>query len=298
MLLLALLLFAAFFIALVFKVGSTWLGGMNTVDNGAGELAEVVPFEPEPMTPPLSYEGFNPANIISDEKFFDTEAYSLEQIEGFLLQWNQGCRTGSDGTPCITEYREDSPTFAADDYCFSFEGEAGDSAASIIWKAAHACNINPQVLLTTLQKEQGLITASGHRLNETRYTIAMGFACPDSSNCDPTYFGFATQVYYAARQFRVYQQKPEMFMTDAQREDFIPYAPGADCGGSTVFVENQATSNLYNYTPYQPNEGVFTGRTNSCSSVGNANFYAYFNAWFGTPEIAMASALPPTQSAG
>ena len=145
-------------------------------------------------------------------------------------------------------------------------------------------------LLTTLQKEQGLITASGHRLNETRYAIAMGYACPDSSHCDPQYFGFATQVYYAARQFRIYEARPDLFMTAAGREDFVPFAPGEECGGARIFVENLATSNLYNYTPYQPNEAALSGAGGPCASVGNANFYAYFNAWFGTPEKAAESA--------
>ena len=278
----------------LFNVLSSWAGGAGSGRGDGGEApsrVEVLP--PEPRTPPLTFEGFNPANIISDEKFFNVGAYDLAQIEGFLQRWNEGCRTGRDGTPCITEYRTDSPSFEADQFCSgTFEGAAGDTAASVIWKAANACGINPQVLLTTLQKEQGLITASGLRLNETRYTIAMGYACPDSANCDPTYFGFATQVYYAARQFRVYEAQPERFMTAPQREDFIPYAPGEACGGTPVFVENLATSNLYNYTPYQPNQSVLDGNYDACASVGNANFYAYFNAWFGTPEIAAASAAP------
>lgn len=255
-------------------------------DDTAAEVAV-----PEPVTPPLSFEGFDAGNILSDQQFFDADAYDLAQVQGFLDRWNQGCRTGVGGTECLAKYREDSPSFAPDDYCpAGFAGQPGDTAAQIIWKSAQSCGINPQVLLTTLQKEQGLITASGYRLNETRYAIAMGYACPDDAHCDPQYFGFATQVYYAARQFRIYEQQPERFMTAASRQDFIPYAPGEECGGSEVFVENLATSNLYNYTPYQPNQAALTGAPDACSSVGNANFYAYFNAWFGTDEKAAESA--------
>lgn len=234
------------------------------------------------MTPALSFEGFNPGRIIEDEQFFDADAYTPEQIQEFLDEWNDGCREGDDGTKCIAEYTEDSPSYEADQYCpGGFQGQEGDTVASIVWKAAQGCGINPQVLLTTLQKEQGLITASGHRLNETRYTIAMGYACPDDANCDPEYFGFANQVYHAARQFRVYEQNPDMFMVDAEREDFIPYGPGEECGGTSVYVENQSTANLYNYTPYQPDEVALQGASGPCSSVGNLYFYAYFNAWFG-----------------
>ncbi len=296
---LAALAAGAYFVAAVVYI---WVAGPSTADNPlfpwygtAEESHEEAPLPidlpPEPITPPLSFEGFNPANIISNEKFFDSDAYDLSQIEGFIAKWNKGCRTGIDGALCLGEFREDSPSFDADQYCpDGFVGEQSDSAASIIYKSARSCGINPQVLLTTLQKEQGLITASGHRLNETRYTIAMGYACPDSSRCDPDYFGFSTQVYYAARQMRVYEQNPHMFMTAAERQDFIPYAPGRECGGSEVFVENLATSNLYNYTPYQPDDAALAGSPGPCSSVGNLNFYAYFNAWFGTAEKAAESA--------
>lgn len=288
------LLFVLVAVVIIFLVGRWVFGAIvgSLSDEGEGEIAGAatpVVLDPEPVTPPLSFEGFNAARIIEDEQFFNSDAYSLEQVAGFIAEWNEGCRTGVDGTVCLADYLEDTPSFEADAYCpGGFEGEEGDTAASIIWKAAQSCGINPQVLLTTLQKEQGLITASGYRLNETRYAIAMGYACPDSANCDPTYFGFATQVYYAARQFRVYEQNPEAYTVDAERQDFIPYAPG-DCGGSEVFVENQATANLYNYTPYQPDEAALAGSAGPCSSVGNLNFYAYFNAWFGDEGVAAQS---------
>lgn len=249
------------------------------------------PTEPEPVAPELSYEGFDPAFIISDDQFFDSQGYTQAQIESFIEKWNEGCRTGEDGTPCIAEFREDSPTFESDEYCpLGFVGEAGDTAASIIWKASQSCSINPQVLLTLIQKEQGLFTASGHRLDQSRYDIATGFACPDSSVCDPTYFGFSTQVYYAARQMRKYEAHPYNYMVEPGVPVAIPYAPGEGCEGPVVTVQNLATSNLYNYTPYQPNEAALRGEKDGCTTWGNQNFYAFFNAWFGTSEKALESA--------
>ncbi len=280
-------------IAIALLLAGKWaVGFVMSLASNEEEVEEevVVPLDPEPFTPPLSFDGFNPSRIIEDEQFFDADAYSLDQISAFIAKWNKGCRTGRDDTVCLAEYVEQTPSFEPDQYCEGgFQGETNDTAANIIWKAAQGCGINPQVLLTTLQKEQGLITASGYRLNESRYAIAMGYACPDHANCDPQYFGFATQVYYAARQFRVYEQNPDQYMVDADRTDFIPYAPG-DCGGSEVFVENQATANLYNYTPYQPNEAALAGSEGPCSSFGNLNFYAYFNAWFRDEGVAARSA--------
>lgn len=255
---------------------------------GAGNEAETTAspaLPPEPTTPPLSFEGFEPGNIISDQEFFDTDAMTSDDVEAFIDTWNQGCRTGIDGTPCLADYTEDTPSFPADEHCTGdFAAVEGDSAGSIVWRAGQACGVNPQVLLVTLQKEQGLITASGARLTPSRYRSAMGYACPDSAACDDDFYGFATQVYYAARQMRVYEAYPERYLAAAQQSSAIKYAYPEECGAAEVFVENQATANLYNYTPYQPNEAALHGVRGECESPGNLNFYAYFNAWFGTTD--------------
>ncbi len=271
------------------------VAGCVSPDPQPEPVAQQLP--PEPKGPTISYEGFDPSFIISDEQFFDSSAYSEEQVRSFIQKWNQGCRTGLDGTVCMSEYKEDSESFPADQYCGgAFVGQEDDDAASIIWKASQACGINPQVLLTLIQKEQGLVTASGHRLNESRYVIATGYQCPDDSVCDPEYFGFTKQVYYAARQMRKYQANPHDYMVLPGVPVAIPYAPGEGCEGPEVTVANVATSNLYNYTPYQPNLAALSGEGDACSTWGNQNFYAFFNAWFGTPELAAASAKP--QSGG
>ncbi|MDO5719850.1 MAG: hemagglutinin [Actinomycetaceae bacterium] len=234
-----------------------------------------------PQAPSLKLEGFAAGNLISDDDFFDVVTMTEEDIVDFLNQWNSGCQPGPSQTPCITDYREDTPTWPPDQYCPSgFIGAEDDTAASIIMKSALACQINPQVLLTILQKEQGLITASGERLTQRRYDTAMGYGCPDGADCDPAYFGFARQVYGAARQFQIYRALPEKYDVVADRVNTIAYHVNPECGSSEVFVENQATAGLYNYTPYQPNEVALEGRYDDCSTWGNMNFYGLYNAWF------------------
>ena len=263
----------------------------SEVSADQAEEATPTQYVPDPKAPPLSYEGFQAGNILSDQQFFDADSYTEDQIASFITKWNEGCKTGLDGTPCLADYTEDAPSFEPDEYCpGGFQGQPGDSAARILWRASQGCGINPQVLLTILQKEQGLITASGVRLTQTRYSIAMGYACPDGTACDPTYFGFAAQVYYAARQMRVYEHNPGEYMSRAQETIDIPFSPRPECESAPVFVENLATSNLYNYTPYQPDAAALGGGEGRCSSWGNLNFYAFFNAWFGTPELALESA--------
>ena len=244
---------------------------------------EVVAREPEPVTPELDYAGFDPGDIISDQRFFDTDTMTADDIRAFIDEWNAGCRTGRDGTPCLSDYVEDAPRFAPDDLCpGGFSGEAGDDAATIVWRAATGCGINPQVLLVTLQKEQGLITASGGRLNATRYDTAMGYACPDDGSCDGDFHGFARQMYYAARQFQRYAAYPGEYTYHADQTVAVPFAAGDECGAEEVHIVNQATANLYNYTPHQPNGDALSDVRGTCSSWGNLNFYAYFNAWFGS----------------
>lgn len=168
----------------------------------------------------------------------------------------------------------------------------GESAAQIIYNAAIANQINPEVLLTTLEKEQGLVTDNWPWLNE--YTSAMGFNCPDSGSCSG-YAGLYQQVSAAAAQYRNYLSNPNNFNYVVGNNNIL-YSP-ANCGSSTVNIQNTATAALYDYTPYQPDSNVLTntnptGSANgpgaasgdSCSqpTYGNRNFWWYFNTWFGS----------------
>lgn len=235
-----------------------------------------------PSTPTLDFTGFDAGDIISDGLFFDGEAMTRDEVAAFVASWNAGCVAGPDGTPCLAEYSEETPSFPADRFCpGGFEGAEADSAADVVTKAASGCGVSPKVLLVVLQKEQGLITASGSSLTATRYASAMGYACPDTSTCNADYSGFARQVWYAARQFRIYQQDPGQFEFQAGVTSDVLYNPDPDCGSAPVALANQATAGLYNYTPYQPDDDALSGSGGSCSSWGNLNFHAYWKAWFG-----------------
>ncbi len=246
------------------------------------EIAQstAAPLPPEPRTPPLVFTDFNAGNIISDEVFYDPNTMTDAEIDEFIQTVNDGCRTGD--APCLNEYREDTPDYPADQYCRGLDALSDATAAEIIGQVARSCGVNPQALLVMLQKEQGLLTASGPRLTQDRYSIAMGYGCPDTANCDPQYFGFSNQVYHAARQFQIYLQNPGNFSVVPFSENSIRYHHNSECGETTVYVENFATAGLYNYTPYQPDENAKAGSPAGCSAVGNINFYAYFNAWFGS----------------
>ena len=231
-------------------------------------------------------------NIISDAIFFSGTTWAPSDVAYFIQKTNPNCVTAPDGTPCLRDFWENTPNRAADAYCSAYTGAAGESAATIIAKVGRACGINQRVLLVMLQKEQGLVTGSGKSLNGAhyaweRYEKAMGFKCPDTAPCDPTYGGFFNQVYYAARQYKIYAANPNGYGYHANASNNIRYNPNAACGASSVYIENQATAGLYNYTPYQPNAAALAagrGTGDACSAYGNRNFWGYFTDWFGSTQ--------------
>ena len=249
----------------------------------------------------LAGSDFNPGRIIDMNVFTNSNSMSAADIQDFLNSEIQNCDTSgsqlsshSNGIGgyytraqwgavydrqnntniaaapyvCINNYVENTSTGQNNLQNPGANIGGAISAAQIIYNAAQQYQINPQVILTTLQKEQGLITDSWPWTNE--YTEAMGFNCPDTAACSG-FSGLYQQVNAAARQFR--------------------------CSSSSIVnIQNQATAALYDYTPYQPDPNVLanTNTTGSssgpggsisswdnCATYGNRNFWWYFNTWFG-----------------
>jgi hypothetical protein len=241
-----------------------------------------------PVQPAADISRFDPGNIISDAVFFDGDAMNAAQIQSFIANKGASCTVGSDGTPCLKNYRQNTTARAADPYCAGYTPGAAETAGLIIAKVALSCGVSPRVLLVTLQKEQSLVAnAGGTRLYAERYQKAMGFACPDTAACNTAYYGFQNQVYSAARQFKRYAARPDQFGYRAGRTHNVLYNPDSTCGTSPVTIRNQATAGLYIYTPYQPNGAALAagyGLGDRCSAYGNRNFWLYFTDWFGSTQ--------------
>jgi hypothetical protein len=225
---------------------------------------------------------FDPGRIMSDSVFYAYGSLNVDQTQAFLNGQSGACAAGY---TCLKNYAQATPNIGADRYCSGYAGSGGDSAATIIVKAANACKVSPKVLLVLLQKEQSLVTSTAP--TPRNYSAATGFSCPDTAPCDPAYSGFAYQVYYAARQFQVYAQNPTLFNYRAGRTHNILYHPDAsrNCGTKSVYVQNQATASLYIYTPYVPNTSALTnlyGLGDQCASYGNRNFWRIYTDWFGS----------------
>ncbi|NCU30728.1 hypothetical protein EOM57_02895 [Candidatus Saccharibacteria bacterium] len=235
---------------------------------------------------------FTAGNIMSDLVMTNKGSMSEAQIQAFLSSKN----------PCNDRNISKAAAYPNIKYnikdgkfvCLAEESFDGESAARIIWQAAQDYNINPQVLIVLLEKEQGLITDTWP--NNIQYRAATGYGCPDTADCDGKYYGFKNQVRNAANFFRAYQTGntgwyklvwPGNKYTGAwQPFDYaVQLHPNAACGSINTRIENRATASLYSYTPYRPNQAALNaqyGHGDSCSSYGNRNFWMFFNDWFGS----------------
>jgi hypothetical protein len=228
--------------------------------------------------------GFDPGNIISDAIFYNSTTMSTVDIQNFLNQRVPNC---SSGYTCLKNYRQSYEERTARTYgCTAIPAGNSVAASEIIRNVSQACGINPQALLTLLEKEQSLVSSTSP--SDGRYRSATGYACPDTAACDSAYYGFFNQVYNAARQFKYYQSTQNSWNYRAGRTNTILWHPNQACGSSQVYISNQATAGLYIYTPYRPNEAALNnlyGSGDGCSSYGNRNFWRIFTDWFGSTTI-------------
>ena len=250
------------------------------------------PLAPQPAEAAPPGSAFDPGLIISDSVFFDFGSMTLEEIQSFLDSRVQNCRADDPALDCLKNYRTDIPDTPATlpgevGPCAAIPAKAGATAAEVIYLIANACGINPKVLIVTLQKEQGLVTST--KPTDYMYRASMGFGCPDSDPaiCGKVYVGLFNQLYRAAKQFRWYGN-PEGSFTywKPGRTVAMRYHPRSSCGTKSFVLQNQATANLYYYTPYTPNDAALNnlyGTGDSCSAYGNRNFWRFFHDWFGSP---------------
>lgn len=233
---------------------------------------------------------FDPGYIITDSAFYDSNSLTVSQIQTFLTARGKNCR----GKFCLSSYSFRTFPQKADDLCKGYDSGSGDkknsgntaTAARIIDAAARSCGISQKVLVVMLEKEQGLVTSSGP--TRTQVNTALGLSCPDNGKCDSDYLGFFKQVYGAAHRFKYYAAHPSRYPYHSHSLNYIRYNPKTRCGGSTVYIYNDATALLYTYTPYQPNAAALKaglGTGDSCSSYGNRNFFLLYKTWFGNPLL-------------
>jgi peptidoglycan hydrolase CwlO-like protein len=191
---------------------------ITSQEERAQELGEDIALLMRPAPRPQTASGgeqqgeFDPYAVMSEAVFRNTASMTEADIQAFLER--------QPGT--LKHYR-------APDH----SGEM-KTAAQMISEAAATWNINPQVILVKLQKEQSLLARTNP--TQSNYDWAMGCGKMDGSTLYK-YQGFGNQVWYGAASLN----------NNAER-----WKPGASLKitGNDIVPANSATYSLYKYTPH------------------------------------------------
>ena len=230
---------------------------------------------------------FDPGNIISDAVFYNPTAMTAAQIRAFLTGPGAGC---PDRNPwCVKNLRLTTPAIPADGYCTGYPGGTDQDTGTILAGLATACGINPQVMLTTLQRESQGLTRTDP--TATSWDAAFGWGCPDTgpggaANCAAAGRGFFAQAFGMAHQWARYRVEipHHRYRFAVGTYHILGSFAETGCGGTDVTIRNVGTAALYVYTPYQPNPASvagYPGVGDRCSSYGNRNFWFLFRSYFG-----------------
>ena len=243
--------------------------------------------------------GFNPNKLIDDKVFADIQTFGgPEGIQKFLEAKNSVLADTSLGF--VAKLKEPDNALLKT----GLEDPRPNlgrlrTAAELIWDASRQSGLNPQVILVTLNKEQGLITsANDYTPDRLQRALdhAMGFDCPDSSGCGNLFPGFYYQLFGnfdadGNRYLGATKSLMKSYNTPGGRGPAID-GRTAQVGESVllentlggyaeatpsqyVTLGNLATAALYRYTPH-----VFNG---------NYNFWKFFISWFRYPNGTLLS---------
>jgi hypothetical protein len=259
------------------------------------------------ITKQTAHADYQGGRLIDDNIFLNARAMSSVQgVQNFLVARGGGLANRSFLLNC---YAGDSP----ERQWYTAVGAPCDQtvpASTIIYFAAQVYGINPQVILATLQKEQGLITAQ----NPTDWQLnqAMGYGCPTSGGCGSSTFFYQVDNGTWALRFHFERARgnnnwwrPTTSWTCGTSKKYykpnlypgqnVSFYDEADRLYRTYFIDNAATSSMYCYTPHTynnfigciPSWGVSydsskptVGNVGNCYS-GSYNFVVSFERWFG-----------------
>jgi len=126
---------------------------------------------------PLTRVGatFNKNLLVDDAIFNDVNSMSATKIDSFLNSQPNSCISTNSGFEART------PSGYTPSGGFTYGNFT--TAGQVIYTAAQIYGLNPQILVVTLQKEQGLVTGEGincNSSNENKYAAATGYGCPDN----------------------------------------------------------------------------------------------------------------------
>ena len=200
-----------------------WLLGPGAPRNVVNPITIPVPFalsQPGLLKHDYKKHGVNFSQLISNKEFTDTTALDSAGIQKFL---------------------DDRGSFLAD-----FQ-ENGKSAAEIICNASKESGLNPYVVLTTMEKENSLISRQ-KTPKKALLAASMGYGYTDGGKYTAGAKSFTSQVTKGA-------QLLSKLYSEAQGQSF-PQKFRADYGKHKVQIDNAATLALFQYTPHTVDTGL------------------------------------------
>ncbi|NCB39689.1 MAG: LysM peptidoglycan-binding domain-containing protein [Erysipelotrichia bacterium] len=170
-------------------------------------------FDIAPVTDESWQNKFQKDYLISDNALTDTSTMTVSQIQKFL---------------------ESKNSVLAKPY-------NGSTPAQMIYNAAKKYGINPQVLLTRLQCEQGLISATS--ATKKRLDWALGVGCYDSGNWNQKFKGLDKQIEFAAHTYRRHYDDAKARLKKGEKITM-------SIDGQQITVKNAASYSFYKYCPH------------------------------------------------
>ncbi len=199
---------------------------------------------------------YNPLNIISYETWRASSSMSVADIQAFL-----DAQTGP------------LKALVANDHDIADVTPLKKPASQLIFEAALYWNLNPKVILATLQKEQSLLTLSNSS-NSARYRKAMGCGvygdADHDGKTDNRFPGFGNQIWNGARVLSTYEDTYDwvpgktrtvtayksVTATHVVDGEVVSYQKTV-AYDKTIKPLNACTFALYIYTPYYPQKGFW-----------------------------------------
>lgn len=204
---------------------------------------------------------YDPLNVIPYETWRGAASLSAADIQAFL-----DTQAGPLKSVVTTDY-VDAQTGTP-----WVKGMPKKSAAQIIYEAAQRWNLNPKVVIATLQKEQSLITTSNSD-NAKRLRKAMGAGVYDKDgdgDIDNQYPGFGSQIWNGTRLLSTYEIRFAWYPGKTKAVTAYKYVEATKTVDGrvvtyekrvsytkTIVPKNASTFALYTYTPYYPQKLVW-----------------------------------------
>jgi hypothetical protein len=197
--------------------------------------------------PPANLSAFNPELIITDWQMTNVNSMNEIQIQDFLKSKES----------FLADYK-------IDDKLISY------------WISKHTSDngLNPQVLITNIQKEQGSITRKVAPAKQRTLDYMCGVGSYDKTGDDPKWKGADKQI-LGATLVNIKWYKKSLALK-------FPYSYVTDIGEKrSLKIQNAATMSLYMYTPYVGDKTTVIYKNKYDAPFANLLFWKIYSKWFG-----------------